>query len=125
VAFAVPADPPETKTGVVARLRNGDTLGGTLVKLDAENLVLDCAPAGQFAIARAQVQALYFAADGKLPILDGAARRDAWVGVENDASNPFVQAGKKKIATTKPKQPGAWPQTDGIRIGKSHCNFHR
>ena len=44
VAFTAPEDRPETKTAVVARLRNGDTLGGTLIKFDAQNLVLDSAP---------------------------------------------------------------------------------
>jgi hypothetical protein len=114
IVLAAPAKQPATKRGLVARLRNGDLLGGALIKLDAENLVLDCAPAGQFTITRDHVQALYFSADGKLPVLDGAARMDAWMGLENDNNNPYERTGTAtKPGLKKTQQPSAWRSFDG------------
>jgi hypothetical protein len=112
IVLATPAKQPETKRGLVARLRNGDLLGGTLIKLDSENLVLDCAPAGQFAITRDHLQALYFSANGKLPVLDGAARVDAWLGVESDNNNPYERT-TSKPGLKKAQQPSAWRSFDG------------
>jgi len=47
-----------------------------------------------------------------LPVLDGAARVDAWMGVENDNNNPFERT-TTKPGLKKNQQPSAWRSFDG------------
>lgn len=62
----------------VARFRNGDWLGGTMLDLDAKRLQLKSCFGNEFSIPREQMQTLYLAKSGKAPIWEGATDPEAW-----------------------------------------------
>ncbi|MDQ3623205.1 MAG: hypothetical protein M3463_12045 [Verrucomicrobiota bacterium] len=78
VLFARRAERPAAKCGVVAHFLNGDFLAGDFVTLDKDHLVIDTTPAGQLAIPRAGLHALYFSSDGRPPVRDGATGYETW-----------------------------------------------
>ena len=111
VLLAARADRPAARLGVLARLRNGDLLSGEFAALDRENLLLDNAAAGRVTVPRDRVQALHFAHDGQLPVLDGAAEREAWeAGI--DFNKSAAEQRKKRLADGK-LLPNLWSYFDG------------
>ena len=100
------------KSGVLARCRNGDLFAGDFVSLDAQRLTIESGAAGRLALPREAVQALYFANDGKLPVLDGAAEHEVWeAGIDFNRAN--AEQRKKKLAEGK-ATPGLWTYFDGM-----------
>ena len=108
---------PEGRNGVLARCRNGDLLAGDLVVLDKKQLALEGGAAGALAVPRAQVQALYFSHEGKLPVLDGAAEHQVWeAGLDlNRGIN-----GLQQVRPARPEKPAGgappasrWSYFDG------------
>lgn len=110
VQLAPRAGRPEGRTGVLARCRNGDLLAGNFVSLDKEKVALDSGAAGRLTIPRARVQALYFAHEGKLPAVDGAAEREVWEKGLNLNPNRAAAANQPKPAAPPPSR---WSYFDG------------
>lgn len=77
---------PATDPGVLARLRNGDSLPGTFVTLDPAHLVLDAPGLGQIQVPAAQLQALFFAHGGMLPVHDAGTRPRLWTAMPEVAA---------------------------------------
>ncbi len=116
VALAVRAGRPESKTGVLARCRNGDLLAGDFVSIDKDRLTLESGAAGRLTIPRERLQAVYFAREGKLPVLDGAADHEVWEkGLDLNRGNAF--GGAKKPAVVRPPA-SRWSYFDGVFAAK-------
>ena len=112
VLVAPRGERPAAKAGVLARCGNGDFVAGDFVALDKERLVLESAAAGRVTIPRAAVRALYFANEGKLPVLDGASEHEVWeAGL--DFNRGSVEQRKKKAAEGK-VPPSLWSYFDGL-----------
>ncbi len=111
VLIAPRGERPAAKTGVLACCRNGDFVAGDFVSLDKERLALESAAAGRLAMPRDAVRALYFAADGRLPLLDGASDHEVWeAGMDFNRGN--AEQRKKRAAEGK-APPSLWSYFDG------------
>ena len=112
VLIAPRGDRPAAKTGVLARCRNGDFVAGDFGALDKERITMESAAAGRLAMPRDAVRALYFADDGKLPVLDGASEHEVWeAGMDFNRGN--AEQRKKKAAEGK-TPPSLWSYFDGM-----------
>ena len=112
VLIAPRGERPAAKAGVLARCRNGDFVAGDFVALDKERLTLESGAAGRLALPREGVRALYFANEGKLPVLDGASEHEVWeAGMDFNRGN--VEQRKKKAAEGR-VPPGLWSYFDGM-----------
>jgi hypothetical protein len=105
---------PPVKGGVLLRSRTGDLLGGNLVALDKNSVVLDSSTAGRVEVPRARTQTMYFASNGQLPVLDGATDHGVWeAGLDFNRSSAAARKRKADAEAGRSPIPSPWFYFDG------------
>jgi hypothetical protein len=102
----------DRKLSAVARFRNGDMLGGKMTSLDAASIHFESANVGLVSIPRDQLQALYFAGESGLPIVEGSIDSESWTNGE-DFRRVQAQRSQRQVERTTSGTLSPWRYFDG------------